>query len=333
MLVPRSVALIVAFVLIVASPASADDVETLRREAAKARSDLERATRQWEHRGKELARSQVKLRDTLKELAAAEAELERIRGPLAELANASFQQPGAAGSMVIFGDGAPDRALRTAADVSHMAESQNRLIRQAAELQGRKQQLSTTAQDLQSSNAVEQARLGREIGSLRRRSAQLTGQLTGALRRLRVERERRLARGCDRGLASGARRFPNGLVPARYLCRLPQKGQQLRADAALTFYRLNAAYKQRFGRDMCVRDSYRSLSDQQQVYSARPGFAAVPGRSNHGLGTAVDLCGGVQNPGSAQFNWLESNARRFEWFHPQWAYSSPFEPWHWEYGS
>jgi LAS superfamily LD-carboxypeptidase LdcB len=60
-------------------------------------------------------------------------------------------------------------------------------------------------------------------------------------------------------------------------------------------------------------------------------MAAVPGHSNHGYGTAVDLCGGVQNQGSAQFNWLRANSRKYEWFHPSWAYSSPFEPWHWEY--
>jgi hypothetical protein len=34
---------------------------------------------------------------------------------------------------------------------------------------------------------------------------------------------------------------------------------------------------------------------------------------------------------SAEFNWLEKNGKRYGWFHPDWAYSSPFEPWHWEY--
>lgn len=82
---------------------------------------------------------------------------------------------------------------------------------------------------------------------------------------------------------------------------------------------------------MCVTDSYRSLGEQQAVFYRRPGFAAVPGRSNHGLGLAVDLCGGVDRFRSPQFNWLEANGKRFGWIHPEWAYSSPFEPWHWEY--
>ena len=105
----------------------------------------------------------------------------------------------------------------------------------------------------------------------------------------------------------------------------------MRADAALAFYNLNAAYKRRFGTQMCLTDSYRPLAEQQQIYSQRPGMAAVPGHSNHGYGTAVDLCGGVQSEGSAEFNWLQANSKRYEWFHPSWAYSSPFEPWHWEY--
>lgn len=310
-----------------------DTVEALRRQAAKASSDLEKATRQWEDRRKRLAQSQVKLRATLRELGQAEAALERIREPLAALANSSFQQPVAAGSMTIFGEGSPERALRSAADLNHMADGQSRLVRQAEELQSRKRRLSSTAQELQSSNAVEQTKLQQLVGSLKQRSAQLTQQLTAALHRLRIAREKRFIQGCDPALASGARRFPNGLIPPRYLCRLPQRGEQLRADAALAFYKLNAAYQRRFGQQMCVRDSYRSLAAQQQIYYSRPGFAAVPGRSNHGRGQAVDLCGGVQNAGSAQFTWLEANAGRFGWFHPQWAYSNPFEPWHWEFGS
>jgi LAS superfamily LD-carboxypeptidase LdcB len=107
----------------------------------------------------------------------------------------------------------------------------------------------------------------------------------------------------------------------------------LRADAALAFYKLNAAYKKRFKQNMCLTDSYRSLADQQRIYSQRPGMAAVPGRSNHGLGTAIDICGGVQNQGSTPFNWLLANSLKYGWFHPQWAYSSPFEPWHWEFKS
>jgi LAS superfamily LD-carboxypeptidase LdcB len=338
--IPRSALLTAVFLVmavVVALPGGAaareDPIQELRRSAAKARSDLEKATEQMEARKKELARSQDKLRVTLKDLAKAEADLNRIRGPLARLANASYQQPGAAGSMSIFGAGDASDALRVTADVTHIANGQQTLVRQADELQRRRQQLASTAQDLQSRNAVEQTRLQQEIDALKQKSSQLTKQLTAKLKRLEADQERRLQALCDKSLASGARRFPNGLIPAKYLCPLPQNGEQLRADAALAFYKLNAAYKRRFGRDMCVTDSYRSLADQQRVYSERPGFAAVPGTSNHGKGQALDLCGGVENASTAQFNWLEANSRRYGWFHPAWAYSNPYEPWHWEYGS
>jgi LAS superfamily LD-carboxypeptidase LdcB len=339
---PRSAALTAVFlVMTTLSPfgaahaaGQADSLESLRREAAKARTELEKATKSMEGRQKDLASSQQKLRGTLKELAAAEAELNKIRQPLARLANSSYQQSGAAGSMAIFGGGDPSQALRSTADVTLIAKSQQALVDRADELQKRRQSLASTAQELQSKNAVEQTRLQQEVDGLKTKSAQLTKQLNAMLDKLAVTRQKRLELGCDKSLAADAKKFPNGLIPAKYLCDLPQKGgHKLRADAALAFYKLNAAYKRSFGRDMCVTDAYRSLSEQHAVYAQRPGFAAVPGTSNHGKGQALDLCGGVQNSGSVQFNWMEARAGKYGWIHPAWAYSNPFEPWHWEYGT
>jgi LAS superfamily LD-carboxypeptidase LdcB len=339
---PRSAALTAVFlVMTTLSPfgaahaaGHADSLESLRREAAKARTELEKATKSMEGRQKDLASSQQKLRGTLKELAAAEAELNKIRQPLARLANSSYQQSGAAGSMAIFGGGDPSQALRSTADVTLIAQSQQALVDRADELQKRRQSLASTAQELQSKNAVEQTRLQQEVDGLKTKSAQLTKQLNAMLDKLAVTRQKRLELGCDKSLAADAKKFPNGLIPAKYLCDLPQKGgHKLRADAALAFYKLNAAYKRNFGRDMCVTDAYRSLSEQHAVYAQRPGFAAVPGTSNHGKGQALDLCGGVQNSGSVQFNWMEARAGKYGWIHPAWAYSNPFEPWHWEYGT
>jgi LAS superfamily LD-carboxypeptidase LdcB len=310
-----------------------DPLEALRRQASKARAELEKATKSMEGRKKALNESQGKLRTTLQDLGKAEAALNRIRGPVAALANASYQQPGSAGTMAIFGGGTVDDALRSTADVTAMANGEDALVRQADDLQRRKQQLTSAAQELQSQNAVEQTRLQQQIDGLKTRSAQLTKQLTAMLDKLRVDRDKRLELGCDKGLAADAKKFPNGLIPSKYLCPLPQKGEELRADAALAFYKLNSAWKKHFGHDMCVTDSYRSLADQQRVYVQRPGFAAVPGTSNHGKGQAVDLCGGVQNSGSVQFNWMVAHAKTYGWRHPAWAYSSPFEPWHWEYGT
>ncbi|TDE19228.1 D-alanyl-D-alanine carboxypeptidase family protein [Actinomadura sp. 6K520] len=337
---PRSAALTAVFLVMtmlsphgVAVAADADTVESLRREASKASSELEKATKQMQARKKDLAASQVKLRSTLKDLAVAEAELNRIREPLARLANSSYQQSGAVGSMSIFGGGDPGQALRSTADVTLLARSQQALVDRADELQSRRKRLASTAQELQSRNAVEQTRLQQEVAGLKTKSAQLTKQLNTMLDKLSVSRLKRLQLKCDEGLATEAKQFPNGLIPSKYLCALPQKGHRLRADAALGFYKLNAAYKRRFGRDMCVTDAYRSLSEQHAVYARRPGFAAVPGTSNHGKGQALDLCGGIQSSGSIQFNWMEANAEKYGWYHPAWAYSNPFEPWHWEFGT
>ncbi|TDC52879.1 peptidase M15 [Actinomadura sp. KC345] len=337
---PRSAALTAVFLVMtmlspqgVAGAAESDTLESLRQAASKARDELEKATKQMKSREKDLAASQVKLRTTLKDLAVAEAELNKIREPLARLANTSYQSSGAVGSMSIFGNGDPREALRSTADVTLLARSQQALVDRADDLQEKRKRLAATAQELQSRNAVEQTRLQQDVDGLKDKSAQLTKQLNTKLDKLEVSKLKRLQLKCDEGLADEAKDFPNGLIPAKYLCALPQKGHKLRADAALGFYKLNAAYKRRFGREMCVTDAYRSLSEQHSVYASRPGFAAVPGTSNHGKGQALDLCGGIQTSGSVQFNWLEANAEKYGWFHPAWAYSNPFEPWHWEYGT
>ena len=62
-------------------------------------------------------------------------------------------------------------------------------------------------------------------------------------------------------------------------------------------------------------------------------WAASPGTSQHGLGRALDLCGGINSFGSPAHLWMKQNAPLFGWFHPAWAEpdGSLPEPWHWEY--
>jgi zinc D-Ala-D-Ala carboxypeptidase len=336
---PRSavlVAVIAVAASLVSAPVSAaqragrDTVEELRKQAAQARTDLEKTTKELDDRRQALDRSQTMLKTTLKDLGVADTDLNRIREPLARLANAAYQG-GATGSMTIFSNGDPGGALSAAADLTYLAAGQDALVKRAADLRKHREQLAATAQDLQSKNAVAQAKVQQQIDALKTKSAQLTQQLTRSLGKLSGNQG--LAAACDPTLVANARKYPNGLIPARYLCRLPEKDRMLRADAALAFYKLDAAFKTRFKSDMCLRDSYRSLANQQRIYSQRPGMAAVPGRSNHGLGTAVDICGGVQNQGSVPFNWLLANSLKYGWFHPKWAYVNPFEPWHWEFKS
>jgi LAS superfamily LD-carboxypeptidase LdcB len=119
------------------------------------------------------------------------------------------------------------------------------------------------------------------------------------------------------------------------LCPLPAAaGKYLRADAAYAFSRMSQAYAAAFGSPICVTSAYRSYDDQVRVSAERPGLAAKPGYSNHGWGTAADLCGGIDRFGTATHDWMLANAPLFGWFHPAWAEPSGKlpEPWHWEFG-
>jgi D-alanyl-D-alanine dipeptidase len=125
--------------------------------------------------------------------------------------------------------------------------------------------------------------------------------------------------------------YSDGLIPLSQLCAIVGGGH-LRPDAAQAFDRMSAAYRQAFGSNLCVSDSYRSYSQQVAVFRQRPSLAAVPGTSNHGWGLAVDLGCGVEHYGSAPYRWMTANAGRFGFVHPDWALHDPFEPWHWEFG-
>jgi cell wall-associated NlpC family hydrolase len=129
--------------------------------------------------------------------------------------------------------------------------------------------------------------------------------------------------------------YPNGLIPPSAMCPLGVGGHQLRCDAAAAYKAMSAAFARAFGSPICITDSYRSYGSQVKLYGEKPALAAVPGTSNHGWGLAVDLCGGIQGYGTAQYRWMQSNAGRFGWLHPTWADpgNGREEPWHWEYAS
>ncbi|WP_241479640.1 M15 family metallopeptidase, partial [Nocardiopsis lucentensis] len=107
--------------------------------------------------------------------------------------------------------------------------------------------------------------------------------------------------------------------------------ERLRPDAAVAFVGLDAAYRERFGSPLCVADSYRPYHEQVLLFQQMlPGMAAHPGTSQHGLGLAVDLCGGVHELGSPEHAWMLSHAPTHGWVNPHWARNG-FEPWHWEF--
>jgi D-alanyl-D-alanine carboxypeptidase len=145
--------------------------------------------------------------------------------------------------------------------------------------------------------------------------------------------ERSVLPGCD-GVARTTN-DSNGQLSGDVLCTLWDPEHRLRADAAVALAKLNVAYKQHFGNNICLTDSYRTIGEQVRLRSTKPGLAAVPGTSEHGWGMAVDLCDGVQKgASSARWQWLRENASDYGWDNPAWAQASsagPYEPWHWEF--
>ncbi|GAB4087029.1 hypothetical protein GCM10028784_36590 [Myceligenerans cantabricum] len=137
-------------------------------------------------------------------------------------------------------------------------------------------------------------------------------------------------------LAARAKRHGNGMIPANLLCDLSfAPGDTLRCDAAAAAEKLNSAFRSAFGRNLTVNDSYRSYADQVAVAAAKGGLAAPPGTSNHGLGQALDLGGGISTFGTAEYRWMAATAGKHGWTHPAWAEPGGSKPeaWHWEYGT
>ena len=125
----------------------------------------------------------------------------------------------------------------------------------------------------------------------------------------------------------------NGELADHSLCDIWQDGEELRADAAVALSGLNDAFRARFGRDLCLVASYRSLSTQYAVKASRGYLAAVPGSSMHGWGLAIDLCGQEYRT-SDVYGWLWENGPAYGWENPPWAQrggSGNYEPWHFEY--
>ncbi|PFG32598.1 D-alanyl-D-alanine carboxypeptidase-like protein [Sanguibacter antarcticus] len=124
----------------------------------------------------------------------------------------------------------------------------------------------------------------------------------------------------------------NGNLLKSTLCELWGSGNYLRADAAVAIAALNEAYVSEYGVNMCITDSYRTLSSQYSLKSAKGAYAATPGTSEHGWGLAVDLCPETYQS-TAKWTWMKANGPLYGWDNPAWARpggSGATEPWHWE---
>jgi hypothetical protein len=143
-----------------------------------------------------------------------------------------------------------------------------------------------------------------------------------------------LADGSVKACSTNETEYPNGKIPVAGLCPLfGAAGQSLRPGAAAAFNAMSLAYQKDTGSPICVTDSYRSYAEQVAVKAVKGKWAATPGRSEHGMGRAVDLCGGINSFGTPAHLWMKQNAPLYGWFHPDWAEPSGSlpEPWPWEF--
>lgn len=128
--------------------------------------------------------------------------------------------------------------------------------------------------------------------------------------------------------------YSNGRIPLTAMSELTfAPGHYVRADGAMMLELLNAEFRSVFGHDIAMTDSYRSYS-LQVITKANKGYlAATPGRSNHGLGLALDLRGDVATWGTIERNWLVEHGADYGWISPAWAQPGvgKEEPWHWEF--
>lgn len=125
----------------------------------------------------------------------------------------------------------------------------------------------------------------------------------------------------------------NGHLSSSELASIPfASSHYVRADVVGGLTDLNAAYAAEFGVNLTINSSYRTYEQQEALYDPTSDTAAPPGCSNHGTGLAIDIGGGVQTFGSAQYDWLKVNAEAYGWVHPPFAEPAGRnpEPWHWQ---
>lgn len=335
----------------------AEQVEGLRAEVERTAAELTAGTLRLETGQEHLEQVQARAEAARAAADRALAEVAAARARLAAVVGAAYRQPRPSDMSLAFAaaPGELSAAVLASAELDHVQGNQTTLVLDATAKDERARTLVAEAERLEADAAARTADLEDQVTALRTTAEQTQVRLEEAATRLREAeaareaariaalkkkaRAKALAAAEARSLAdlSGGEAlcttastagYPNGFLPPEVLCPLTLgNGHRLRADAAKAFNRMTKAY------DLCITDSYRSYGAQVDVYARKPGLAAVPGTSNHGLGVAVDLCGGVQSFGTPEHNWMQKNAPSYGWVHPSWAGAdgSRPEPWHWEF--
>lgn len=340
-----------------APAAASEDVSTAAQRVARLQSlvvstaaELTRGTRAWEADRAALRRTQARLALTRVRLARTQQVVDRATAHVDALARRMYMHPVVASGLQMAITRTPEGVLdsiRTQDAVDHVAGTDGEVIRDAqqARMTLRRHQSQVEAQAAEARGlerrsakklAELQALAARTGARLAAAEAALTGARSRQAARARAARLRAmlaLRSGPACTVQSNAGRQNGNLDPAS-LCPLWMAPRhRLRFDAAQAFNRMNRFHRATTGRFLCVTDSYRSYSEQVDVYRRKPQLAAVPGTSRHGWGIALDLCGGVQRFGTPAYRWMKAHGPRFGWAHPAWAEPSGSmpEPWHWEY--
>ena len=148
-------------------------------------------------------------------------------------------------------------------------------------------------------------------------------------------------------------KITNGKLPQAALFTVPNKQDnkkrpvQVLVEIADEFQQLLVDFKEHFGYDLLLTDTYRSFERQQAIKDrytkeGRGHIAATPGTSPHGWGLAFD-CNTVGSDGVKGFDgeiykWLFKNAPKRGFWNPSWLQKGARnkkgklteEPWHWE---
>lgn len=158
-------------------------------------------------------------------------------------------------------------------------------------------------------------------------------------------------------------------IPTEFLSPLAPQNQQLRASAIAAFAKMHQAAADQ-GIKLFIRSAYRSFDDQCRTFASKVGkfsaqfsskerglsyarkISAEPGRSQHQLGTTMDIVfpelsydfSITKADKTTSFRWLDERAQDFgfimsfpfadddaEDFGYNAATGYFFEPWHWRY--
>lgn len=148
-------------------------------------------------------------------------------------------------------------------------------------------------------------------------------------------------------------KITNGKLPQAALFTVPgkkdNKGRPVRVlvEIADEFQQLLIDFKEHFGYELLLTDTYRSFERQQATKDrytkeGRGHLAATPGRSPHGWALAFDCntkgSDGIKGFDGEIYKWLFRNAPKRGFWNPSWLQKgatnkdgkSTEEPWHWE---